>query len=107
MIGRRVALLSCPTVHSRYCTLVIVQCLVIKLMFNASHVARGTEEGIGPRIISTDEDPSLRIESFVIVDLHVVSTELNMYSFSACKSTIQIIDFRDDISVHLTYRYFL
>ena len=28
-------------------------------------------------IISTDEDPSLQIESFAIVNLHGVSTKLN------------------------------
>ena len=31
------------------------------------------------RIISTDEDPSLRIESFAIINLRGVSTKLNKY----------------------------
>ena len=31
------------------------------------------------RIISTDEDPSLRIESFAILNLRGVSTKLNKY----------------------------
>ena len=34
-------------------------------------------------IISTDEDPSLRIESSAIINLRVVSTKLNKYSSSA------------------------
>ena len=32
------------------------------------------------RIISTDEDPSLRIESSAIINLRGVSTKLNKYS---------------------------
>ena len=31
------------------------------------------------RIISTDEDPSLRIESSAIINLRAVSTKLNKY----------------------------
>ena len=31
------------------------------------------------RIISTDDDPSLRIESFAIINLRGVSTKLNKY----------------------------
>ena len=31
------------------------------------------------RIISTDEDPSLRIESFAVINLRGVSTKLNKY----------------------------
>ena len=31
------------------------------------------------RIISTDEDPSLRIETFAIINLRGVSTKLNKY----------------------------
>ena len=33
------------------------------------------------RIISTDEDPSLRIESSAIINLRGVSTKLNKYIF--------------------------
>ena len=33
------------------------------------------------RIISTDEDPSLRIESSAIINLRGVSTKLNKYNF--------------------------
>ena len=33
----------------------------------------------GPLIISTDEDPSLRIESSAIINLRGVSTRLNKY----------------------------
>ena len=37
------------------------------------------------RIISTDEDPSLRIESSAIINLPGVSTKLNKYNvFLAC-----------------------
>ena len=32
------------------------------------------------RIISTDEDPSLRIESSAIINLRSVSTKLNKYN---------------------------
>ena len=32
-------------------------------------------------IISTDEDPSLRIESFAIINLRGVSTKLNKYNY--------------------------
>ena len=34
------------------------------------------------RIISTDEDPSLRIESSAIINLRGVSTKLNKYKIS-------------------------
>ena len=34
------------------------------------------------RIISTDEDPSLRIESSAIINLRGVSTKLNKYNCS-------------------------
>ena len=33
------------------------------------------------RIISTDEDPSLRIESSAIINLRDVSTKLNKYKY--------------------------
>ena len=39
------------------------------------------------RIISTDEDPSLRIESSAITNLRGVSTKLNKYIVSPCKRT--------------------
>ena len=35
-------------------------------------------------IISTDEDPSLRIESSAIINLRGVSTKLNKYNFPSC-----------------------
>ena len=34
------------------------------------------------RIISTDEDPSLRFESSAIINLRGVSTKLNKYNFT-------------------------
>ena len=34
------------------------------------------------RIISTDEDPSLRIESSAIINVRGVSTKLNKYIFN-------------------------
>jgi hypothetical protein len=39
------------------------------------------------QIISTDEDPILRIESFAIINLRGVSTKLNLYCCSPCKTT--------------------
>ena len=36
------------------------------------------------RIISTDEDPSLRIESSAIINLRGVSTKLNKYKYHIC-----------------------
>ena len=36
------------------------------------------------RIISTDEDPSLRIESSAIINLRGVSTKLNKYIYTGC-----------------------
>ena len=36
------------------------------------------------RIISTDEDPSLRIESSVIINLRGVSTKLNKCIITVC-----------------------
>ena len=45
------------------------------------------------RIISTDEDPSLRIESTAIINLRGVSTKLNKYKHNATKiRTIELID---------------
>ena len=39
------------------------------------------------QIISTDEDPILRIESFAIINSRGVSTKLNLYCCSPCKTT--------------------
>ena len=36
-------------------------------------------------IISTDEDPSLQIESSAIINLRGVSTKLNKYTFDCCQ----------------------
>ena len=41
------------------------------------------------RIISTDEDPSLRIESSAIINLRGVSTKLNKYSIEGVSQEIQ------------------
>ena len=48
------------------------------------------------RIISTDEDPSLRIESSAIINLRGVSTKLNKYivfTMQTYKKLIKIYDF--------------
>ena len=37
------------------------------------------------RIISTDVDPSLRMESFAIINLRGVSTKLNKYKITKIK----------------------
>ena len=42
------------------------------------------------RIISTDEDPSLRIESSAIINLRGVSTKLNKYTFTFFMSSYSI-----------------
>ena len=66
------------------------------------------------RIISTDEDPSLRIESFAIINLRGVSTKLNKYvifTMQTYKELIQDvlkmpkskISFNSDIPKHLGY----
>ena len=41
------------------------------------------------RIISTDEDPSSRIEGFAIINLRGVSTRLNNYTQNLCLSKSQ------------------
>ena len=41
-------------------------------------------------IISTDEDPSLRIESFAIIGLRGVSTMLKSF-YSPCKRTMNLV----------------
>ena len=41
------------------------------------------------RIISTDEDPSLRIESSAIINLRGVSTKLNKYIYSLLPQNIK------------------
>ena len=41
------------------------------------------------RIISTDEDPSLRIESFAIINLRGVSTKLNKYTLLLSSTTLK------------------
>ena len=41
------------------------------------------------RIISTDEDPNLRIESFAIVNLRGVSTKLNKYPRKRTRNLLQ------------------
>ena len=43
------------------------------------------------RIISTDEDPSLRIESSAIINLRGVSTKLNKYNWYLFKYIITIL----------------
>ena len=45
------------------------------------------------RIISTDEDPSLRIESFAILHLRGVSTKLNKYITPPCKRTTNLFSY--------------
>ena len=40
-------------------------------------------------IISTDEDPSLRIESSAIINLRGVSTKLNKYNFEIVIASVQ------------------
>ena len=45
-------------------------------------------------IITTDEDPSLRIESSAVINLRGVSTKLNKYivfTMQTCKKLIKII----------------
>jgi hypothetical protein len=41
-------------------------------------------------IISTDEDPGLRIESFAVINLRGVSTKL-LYVLSPCKHTKNLL----------------
>ena len=43
------------------------------------------------RIISTDEDPSLRIESSAIINLRGVSTKLNKYLYFNFNITVRTI----------------
>ena len=43
-------------------------------------------------IISTDEDPSLRIESSAIINLRGVSTKLNKYIAFTCKHTRNLLN---------------
>ena len=45
------------------------------------------------RIISTDEDPSLRIESSAIINLRGVSQNLTSILYSPCKRTRNLILF--------------
>ena len=42
------------------------------------------------RIISTDEDPSLRIESSAIINLRGVSTKLNKYNYKTTLRTFEL-----------------
>ena len=42
------------------------------------------------RIISTDEDPSLRIESSAIINLRGVSTKLNKYKTKLLKYSFRV-----------------
>ena len=45
------------------------------------------------RIISTDEDPSLRIESSAMINLRRVSTKLNKYNINLpCSLKLQITE---------------
>ena len=46
------------------------------------------------RIISTDEDPSLRIESSAIINLRGVSTKLNKYIVFTMQTYKKLIKFR-------------
>ena len=48
-------------------------CIVVIFMYKKGRVNSNS------RIISTDEDPSLRIESSAIINLRGVSTKLNKY----------------------------
>ena len=50
-------------------------------------------------IISTDEDPSLRIESSAIINLRGVSTKLNMFKYNL------EFDFQSKIQLHLIHAY--
>ena len=43
------------------------------------------------RIISTDEGPSLRIESFAIINLRGVSTKLNKYNLYIVINTLNLM----------------
>ena len=43
------------------------------------------------RIISTDEDPSLRIESSAIINLRGVSTKLNKYNLYIVINTLNLM----------------
>ena len=45
------------------------------------------------RIISTDEDPSLRIESSAIINLRGVSTKLNNYIVFTMQTYKKLIEF--------------
>ena len=58
-------------------------CLIlVKLCGNTNHDTLCIKKGrvnSNSRIISTDEDPSLRIESSAIINLRGVSTKLNKY----------------------------
>ena len=59
------------------------------------------------RIISTDEDPSLRNESSAIINLRGVSTKLNKYKF-ALKTLInyhQIFVLKEFYIISVTYNF--
>ena len=50
------------------------------------------------RIISTDEDPSLRIESSAMINLRGVSTKLNKYNLGPVNLGRNYIDCQENIS---------
>ena len=52
-----------------------------------------TNDIIQSRIISTDEDPSLRIESSAIINLRGVSTKLNKYIVFTMQTYKKLISF--------------
>ena len=53
------------------------------------------------RIISTDEDPSLRIESSAIINLRGVFTKLNKY-----KTKLLKYSFRVEKALSISHKYF-
>ena len=57
---------------------IIAELLIRKLGSSSVLIILGTD------VISTDEDPSLRIESSAIINLRGVSTKLNKYSIAIC-----------------------
>ena len=57
------------------------------------------------RIISTDEDPSLRIESSAIINLRGVSTKLNKYIVFTMQTYKKLISKHGLRRVHKKFRF--
>ena len=58
------------------------------------------------RIISTDEDPSSRIEVFAIINLRGVSTRLNNYTQNLCLSKSQSNSSITEVEVKVLTKFF-